>query len=79
LHHEHYDGNGYPFGLKESEIPIESQIIQLADAFDAMTSDRSYRKAMNKEKAINIIKSESGKQFHPVVSDIAIKEVFNKI
>lgn len=79
LHHEHYNGAGYPLGLKESQIPIESQIIQLADAFDAMTSDRSYRKAMDKQKAIRIIKEESGKQFHPVLSEIAIEKVFNKI
>ncbi len=77
-HHEYYDGSGYPLGLKGHELPIEAQIIQVADAYDAMTSDRSYRKAMSNEKAISIIRNESGKQFHPRVVQIAINDVFTK-
>lgn len=68
-HHEHYDGSGYPRGLSGDEIPIGAQIIQLADAYDAMTSDRAYRKAFSNEKALNIIKSERGKQFTPSIVD----------
>lgn len=64
-HHERYDGGGYPDGLKDDAIPLLSQIIAVADAFDAMTSDRAYRKAMNKEAAVDILLQESGKQFHP--------------
>ena len=79
LHHEFYNGEGYPFGLKKDEIPIESQIIQVADAFDAMTSDRSYRKAMSNKKAIDIIDREKGKQFNPKIADVAIEKVFNNI
>ncbi len=75
-HHEHYDGSGYPLGLKGKEIPIEAHIIQLADAYDAMTSERSYRKAMSKEKAIEVIRNGSGKQFHPDIAKIAVEDVF---
>lgn len=76
-HHEHYDGTGYPNGLKGDEIPIEAQIIQLADAYDAMTSDRSYHKALSTHKAIEVLTEESGRQFHPEVVKAAL-EVFSK-
>ncbi|MFZ5969060.1 MAG: HD-GYP domain-containing protein [Bacillota bacterium] len=75
-HHEHYDGSGYPLALRGDDIPIEAHIIQIADAFDAMTSERSYRKALPIEKANQIIKREMGKQFHPEVARIAIEKVF---
>lgn len=64
-HHERWDGTGYPFGLKGEDIPLEARIIGIVDAFDAMVSDRSYRKGMEKCKALNIIKSEAGNQFDP--------------
>jgi HD-GYP domain-containing protein (c-di-GMP phosphodiesterase class II) len=66
-HHEYYDGKGYPDGLKEYEIPIESRILAVADAFDAMTSDRPYRQRMKKEEAYSILKKFSGQQFDPDV------------
>lgn len=53
MHHEHYDGSGYPEGLSGEKIPIEAQIIQAADAFDAMNTKRAYRDAMNLETVIN--------------------------
>lgn len=68
-HHEHYDGTGYPKGLSKDEVPMDAYIIAIADAFDAMCSDRPYRKAMTREEAIDIIKKERGKQFHPAVVD----------
>lgn len=71
-HHERYDGGGYPDGLKGEDIPLLSQIISVADAYDAMTSDRTYRKAMEKEKAVEILRNESGKQFHPSLVDVFI-------
>lgn len=74
-HHENYDGTGYPRGLKHDEIPFEAQIIQVADAYDAMTSERAYRKALSSKEALEIIKKEMGKQFHPEISKIAI-EIF---
>lgn len=78
-HHENYDGSGYPHGLKGSEIPIESQIIQIADSFDAMTSERAYRKAFSTEKALEIIEEEKGTQFNPVIAEVAITYFKNNI
>ena len=66
-HHERYDGRGYPEGLKGEEIPIVAAIIAVADTLDAMTSDRPYRKGMDRKLAIEEIKRNSGTQFHPVV------------
>lgn len=64
-HHERHDGAGYPLGLSGEAIPMECQILSIADAFDAMTSDRAYRKAMAPETAANVILGEAGRQFHP--------------
>ena len=72
MHHEHYDGSGYPQGLKGNQIPMGAHIIQLADAFDAMTSKRAYREAMPTEMAIEALKSCSGTQFHPAVVEAAV-------
>ncbi|HOJ92626.1 MAG TPA: HD domain-containing protein [Dictyoglomaceae bacterium] len=66
-HHEHYDGSGYPHGLKGENISILARIISIADAFDAMTSERPYRGKMTIEKAIEEIEKNSGKQFDPLV------------
>ena len=77
-HHENFDGSGYPQGLKDYEIPLAAKIIQIADAYDAMTSTRSYREAMNFRKAIRIIRKQEGSQFNPEIAEIAIKEVFLK-
>jgi len=64
-HHEHWDGSGYPEGLKGDEIPIVAQIISIADVYDALTSDRSYREAMVHDEAVEIIKGGSGTFFNP--------------
>jgi len=72
-HHEKYDGTGYPDGLKGEDIPMEARIVAVADAFDAMTSTRSYRKAKTVEFAISEIEKNSGKQFDPAVTKIFIK------
>ena len=64
-HHEWYDGSGYPDGLSRDSIPEEAAIISLADAYDAMTSDRPYREALTKERALGIIRESAGKQFNP--------------
>jgi len=76
-HHERYDGKGYPFGLKGNQIPLAAAIIAVADAFDAMTSDRPYRKAFSHEKAVNDIKINRGKQFNPVIVDSFMKMIGN--
>ena len=66
-HHERFDGRGYPFGLVAEEIPILSRIILVADAFDAMTSTRSYQPALPVEFAVNEIRIHAGSQFDPQV------------
>ena len=68
-HHERYDGKGYPYGLRGAEISIEASIVSVVDAFDAMTTDRVYRKAMTIEEAIQEMKDGQGTQFHPEVVD----------
>lgn len=68
-HHRHYDGSGYPGDIDNDLIPIESRIVSLADAFDAMTTDRPYRLAMTVEDAYSEIKKYRGSQFHPEVVD----------
>ena len=65
-HHERYDGKGYPDGLKGEEIPMIAAIIAVADTFDAMTSDRPYRKGLDKTVAIGEIKKNAGVQFNPL-------------
>lgn len=66
-HHEHWDGLGYPRGLKGEDIPIQSRIVAVVDAYDAMTNDRPYRKRLSNEFALEEIKSNSGKQFDPKI------------
>lgn len=70
FHHERYDGKGYPFGKKGKETPIEARIFSVADALDAMTSDRPYRKAFSYEYAYNEILKCSGTQFDPDIVEI---------
>lgn len=74
-HHERWDGKGYPDGLKGKEIPFGSQIISIADTFDAIVSDRVYRKSRNKDVAVNILKEERGKQFNAELVDIFISNL----
>jgi putative nucleotidyltransferase with HDIG domain len=66
-HHERYDGGGYPDGIGGSELPIGAAIVAVSDAFDAMRSDRPYRKGMPIEKCLEILKQGIGSQWHPVV------------
>jgi diguanylate cyclase (GGDEF)-like protein/PAS domain S-box-containing protein len=71
-HHERYDGLGYPKGLKGKEIPLVARIIAIADAYDAMVSDRSYRLGMTHEAALKEIKENAGTQFDPIISEIFV-------
>ena len=68
-HHEFYNGNGYPDGIGGSDIPFGARILGVADAYEAMTSDRPYRKSLPKETAIGILQKEKEKQFDPQVTD----------
>jgi diguanylate cyclase (GGDEF)-like protein len=74
-HHEHFDGSGYPGGLAGDDIPMASRILLVADAFDAMTTDRPYRKAMPIEAAIEELKRHRGAQFDPEVVDAFLRIV----
>ena len=68
-HHEHFDGSGYPLGLRGDEIPLESRIIHVADAFEAMTSDRPYRSGCPSDAALAELERLAGAQFDPVCVD----------
>ena len=69
-HHEHYDGSGYPSGLKGGDIPSEARILAIADAYDAMTSLRPYRERLSSQQALDELKRCVGTQFDPVLVDI---------
>ena len=71
-HHERYDGRGYVYGLKGEEIPIRARIISLADAFDAMTANRVYRKRLDMEQVLGELERGRGTQFDPVLVDILL-------
>jgi putative nucleotidyltransferase with HDIG domain len=71
-HHERYDGQGYPAGIAWPEFTLEAAIIGCVDAYDAMTTDRPYRRALDPEEAVRRLKADKGKQFHPHVVDILV-------
>jgi len=66
-HHEHYNGNGYPTGLAGDDIPLEARIVAVADVYDALASDRPYRKAMPPEEALQVFLAMSGNELDPVI------------
>jgi HD-GYP domain-containing protein (c-di-GMP phosphodiesterase class II) len=74
-HHERWNGSGYPNGLKGEEIPIEARIIAVADAYDAMTTERTYKNAFSKYEAINELKRCSGTQFDPEIVEAFVNKV----
>lgn len=67
-HHEHFDGRGYPDGLRGTDIPLAARIIAVADAFDALSSNRSYRRGLSVEQSLSIIAQSVGSHFDPVVA-----------
>lgn len=77
-HHERYDGKGYPSGLAGKNIPLVSRIIAIADAYDAMTSPRSYRPAMSREQAIGELRKCSGTQFDPELVELFVESLGDK-
>ena len=83
-HHEKYNGTGYPKGLQGEEIPLYGRIVAIADVFDALTSNRPYKKAWSFEKASNLLIEEKGKHFDPQIVDCfienldAIKTIYEK-
>lgn len=82
-HHEYWDGNGYPLGLKGEEIPVECRILAVADAFDVMTNERPYKNAVSVKTALEEIRAYTGSQFDPSIAEIFINLVetgrFNNI
>ena len=75
LHHERFDGHGYPIGLKGQNIPLVARILSIADAYDAMTSSRAYRKALEHDVAIAELKRCAGTQFDPEILDFFLKGI----
>ena len=74
-HHEKYDGTGYPRGLVGEDIPLEGRIAAIADVFDALTTDRSYREAFPVEQAIEIMRAERGRHFDPNLLDFFLDSI----
>lgn len=74
-HHEYWDGNGYPKGIRGEDIPIQSRIIAVADAYDAMTSARPYREAKTRAYAVNQLEQNAGSQFDPKLVRVFIDQV----
>nr|HMR09534.1 HD domain-containing phosphohydrolase [Polyangiaceae bacterium] len=75
LHHERWDGRGYPVGLKGNDIPIVARIISVADTYDAMTSDRAYRRALPHEVTMNEITRCAGSQFDPDLAGSFVERI----
>jgi HD-GYP domain-containing protein (c-di-GMP phosphodiesterase class II) len=73
-HHEHFDGSGYPRGLAADQIPIESRIVAVADAFDALLSDRPYRRALTLNNTLTLIEQGSGTHFDPRIAALAVTD-----
>ena len=74
-HHERWDGKGYPKGLQGAEIPLQARILAVADTYDAMTSDRPYRKALSNDAAIKEIKGNAGTQFDPDIARVFLEHI----
>jgi HD superfamily phosphohydrolase YqeK len=72
-HHENHDGSGYPYGMRGKDIPLCARIVHVADAYDAMTSHRTYRKAMPHERAVRILRDCAGSQFDPEVVSVFVE------
>ncbi|HUV15049.1 MAG TPA: GAF domain-containing protein, partial [Pelolinea sp.] len=78
-HHEKFDGSGYPAGLAGSEIPLAARIFAIVDVWDALTSDRPYRKAWTEKKSLEYIRDQSGKHFDPRVVEVFLKLIKSEL
>jgi len=72
-HHERWDGKGYPYGLRATDIPLQGRIMAIVDVYDALISDRPYKKALKKETVMEIIAEEKGKAFDPKITDVFLE------
>jgi HD-GYP domain-containing protein (c-di-GMP phosphodiesterase class II) len=77
-HHERWDGEGYPKGLRGEDIPLQSRVLALADAYDAMTSERAYRRSLSESAAVEELEKNAGTQFDPEIVRIFIEKVIKK-
>jgi len=78
-HHEKWDGSGYPYGLSGTEIPLEARIVAIADVFDALTSERPYKKAWSVEEAVALIRSEAGRHFDPQLVELFLDSCLPRV
>lgn len=80
-HHEHWDGNGYPYGLEGDHIPLAARIVAIADVYDALTTERRYKRAYSHQESRNIVIEQSGKQFDPDVvrTFLEVEDEFRRI
>jgi putative nucleotidyltransferase with HDIG domain len=76
-HHENWDGTGYPDGLQRSAIPLGSRVVAIADCYDALTSDRPYRRAMAPDRALEMIYEQRGTKFDPTITDAFLNVMLN--
>ena len=74
-HHEHYDGSGYPDGLAGERIPLLARIVSVCDAYDAMTSDRPYRRGQSPEQAMAVLRQGAGGQWDPQIVQLMVEEL----
>jgi putative two-component system response regulator len=72
-HHEHWDGSGYPRGLKGEDIPLQGRIMAIVDVYDALVSERPYKKAFTDEEAVKIIMDKSGTYYDPKITEVFYK------
>ena len=75
LHHERYDGHGYPYGISGRDLPLEARIIGICDAYDSMTANRPYRRGMEPAEAVRRLQQGAGTQFDPSLVDLFINQV----
>ncbi|MCL2807888.1 MAG: response regulator [Coriobacteriia bacterium] len=80
-HHERWDGKGYPYGLKGTEIPLQGRIMAIVDVYDALVSERPYKPPFSEERAIALIMQGGGSQFDPIISDVfyEVREQFMEV
>jgi HD-GYP domain-containing protein (c-di-GMP phosphodiesterase class II) len=76
-HHERIDGKGYPKGLKGLDIPLQARIVTIADSFDAMTAERTYRERVTPKEAARELKRHAGTQFDPTLAKVFVEKVLN--